>query len=228
VTGSAPPGADPFALHRAGERGVHDRRGLGAAGVIAGLVHAGERVLVVVADAPLRAEGLAGRFGGFDLVAWPALERDAGIADAYRHVVALDPPPAPALLLAAAGAGHLHLAWGEAELALAARINARDHDLRPALIELYRALRDAGECAGPGLLDLLGGTAVRPRPPRLAGRLLRILDELGLAVVDRERAAVSIPGAATTDLERSTAFRTFAARYREGERCLSLATPRAA
>jgi single-stranded-DNA-specific exonuclease len=228
VTGGAPPGADPFALGRAGERTVHDRRGLGAAGVIAGLVHAGERVLVVAADAPLRADGLAGRLGGFDLVAWPALEREAGIADAYRHVVALDPPPAPALLLAAAGAGHLHLAWGEAELALAARINARDHDLRPALVELYRALRDAGGGAGAALLDLLEGPAARPRPPRLAGRLLRILAEIGLAVVDREHAAVSVPVAAPTDLERSTTFRTYAARYREGERCLSLATPRAA
>jgi single-stranded-DNA-specific exonuclease len=228
VTGAPPAGPDPFALARSGEREIHDRRGLGAAGVIAGLVHAGERVLVVAADAPLRAAGMAGRLGGFDLVAWPALERGAARADAYPHVVALDPPPAPALLLAAAGAGHLHLAWGDAELALAARLNARDHDLRPQLVELYRALRDAGEPAGEALLDLLGGPGARPRPARLAGRLLRVLAELGLAEVDRERAAVRVPSAAPTELERSIAFRTYAARYREGERCLSLVTPRAA
>ncbi len=75
-----------------GRREVRERRGRGIAATIAGLVAAGEPVLVLAADAAARERHLRERLGGFALCSYAALVRNPGVADATAHVVLLDPP----------------------------------------------------------------------------------------------------------------------------------------
>jgi single-stranded-DNA-specific exonuclease len=179
-----------------------DRRGGGAAGTIAALVASGEPVLVACADARRRRTHLEGRLGGFDVVAWQALERDPGLGERYAHVVALDPPAADTQ--AALIDERFTLVWGEAETAYALRAHEAGYDLRPVAGAVYRALRDA---------PLAAAVAAAPAPAA-AGRALRVLAELGLVRVDT-RGASLLP-AARTDLERSAAFRAYTTRLAEG------------
>jgi single-stranded-DNA-specific exonuclease len=186
---------------------VRDRRSGGIAGTIAALVHTGEPVLVVCADAAARRRHLSGRIGGFGIVSWDALAGDPALADGFRHLVALDPPSHPehaALLEAHGAAGVTHLAWGEPELRFAVDVLDRDLALRPGLAGAYRALRE-GQRLPVALAD---------RPPAVAGRMLRVLAELGLVEPDED--GVRVPPAERTDLERSATFRRAAARHAEG------------
>ena len=116
---------------------------------VAGLVHTGEPVLVVVADAALRARQLAPIVGGLRLCSHAALRADPGLADG-AHVVVIDPPATPAAavdLLAGAAGRTVHLAWGRDELDWTAQLHEREHELRAPLSAIYRALR-ALETAG--------------------------------------------------------------------------------
>jgi single-stranded-DNA-specific exonuclease len=199
----APPAPEP-----------RDRRGGGIAGTIAALVASGEPVLVVCADTARRIEHLSGRLGGFALCSYAALERDPGLVGRYAHVVALDPAPHSHLQ-----GWTTHLAWGDPELRFAQHVFAELHALRAPLEAVYRALR-----ARPD--DLEGALAARPAA--LAGRVLRVLHELGLVVLDRESFTAVVPPAQRTDLGASAAFRAYEARRAEGERWLRIATPAAA
>jgi single-stranded-DNA-specific exonuclease len=202
--------------------GIRDRRGLGVAGTIVSLVASGEPVLVACADATLRARHLQGRLGGFALVSHDALCADPALAAPYAHLVVLDPPDGAAAEagVLAAGAGRtIHLAWGEAELRLAVHVLERRYGLRPALVELYRALRS-------GDADLDGVLA--PYGPALAGRLLRVLVELGLVAVDRDTRRAIVLESQRTDLERSAAFQGSERRLREGVAWLTSASAKAA
>ena len=78
------------------ERSLRDKLGIGVAGLLGDLVATGEPVLVVAAHAPHRARALQSRVGGFAVTSWAALEDDPGLARAFPHVVALDPPAQPA------------------------------------------------------------------------------------------------------------------------------------
>jgi single-stranded-DNA-specific exonuclease len=208
-----------------------DRRGQGIAGTVADAVATGEAVLVVCADVLCRMRGLRGRLGGFALCSWAALEREPGLAPGFRHLIALDPPAHrhQANLLEATGVGGFtHLAWGEPELRFALHINEREYGLRAALAALYRTLRDRDGAAGEELETVLRADPDRPRSPALAGRLLRVLVELRLVSLDRERAAVRLTAAGRTALERSPAFRAYEHRREDGQRYLSRATARAA
>lgn len=203
---------------------VRDARGTGIAGTLGALVATGEPVLVLAACAERRRRALTGRLGGFALCSWTDLERDPGPAAGVAHLVALDPPACAAeeAALQRVQAGRTtHLAWGSPELRFSEDVLEHDAVTRPALLALYRALRDA---PGAPLADVLteGRTAVH------GGRLLRVLDELGLVVVDREAGRASVPAAEHTDLERSAAFRAYAARREEGLRWLSRWSARAA
>lgn len=198
----------------AGRRAVVDRRGAGIAGTIAALVATGEPVTVVAADAPTRARQLEGRIGGFRLVSEHAAERDAGLLADARHVVLLDPPahPATQAILEAGTSGQMaHRAWGEAELRFAGHVHLHLHTLRDPLAEVYRALR-----AGADLEQALRGSGDRPRHPVLAGRLLAVLGEAGLADVDLDGFRARLLDAGPVDLERSACFAGCAARLREG------------
>jgi single-stranded-DNA-specific exonuclease len=215
-------------LGAAESRALIDARGGGIAGLLGDLVASGAPVLAVAAHAGQRAVVLADRVGGFALTSWAALERDPAGAAGYEHVVAID-PPAHAHLGALArrlpGEGWTHLAWGDAERELARRVLTWELDLRPQLAELYRALRAARNGAagadapagGERLAAILRGGGTQPRSGTLAGRLLRVLAELGLARVDAAPLAVRLPDApARTELERSPAFRAYALRLADG------------
>jgi single-stranded-DNA-specific exonuclease len=184
-------------------------------------VHTGEPVLVVCADALLRRRQLAGRLGGFAVCSYDALQSAPELADAYPHVVALDPPPHPdqeALLRRGGSDRMAHLAWGPPELRCAREILDRDLALRPSLTGAYRALRDGSDVA-----------ALASLPAHAAGRLLRVLVELGLVEVD-DAGGIAVPPARRTELERSPTFRRAADRHAEGLAWLTSAsaTPRAA
>jgi single-stranded-DNA-specific exonuclease len=203
-----------------GGRTVRDARGSGIAGLLGDLVTSGEPVLVLCAHAEHRAAALGDRVGGFAVTTWAALEDDPALAAAYVHVVALDPPAYAhqrALPRDLPGRGWAHLAWGAAEVEFARRVHAWETDLRAPLGAVYRALRDAGRGGGETLEALLRGSGAPPRTGALAGRLLRVLCELGLVELERAplRATVrAAPG--RTELERSAAFRAYERRLREG------------
>jgi single-stranded-DNA-specific exonuclease len=212
----SPPGPDPA-------EGVEiDNRGKGIAALITMLLASGEEVLVVVADALARARHLEGRLGGFALVAYAALARDPALARGCRHVVALDPPTTEAARRLAAATA---LAWGPAELRFAAHIHEREYGLRSSLAAGYRALRDRGSAAGGELETILRGEAPSPEG---AGRLLRILTEVGLVALDLERAEVTVTERRRVTLEHSAAYRHYQQLRQDGLRYLGLTTAQAA
>jgi single-stranded-DNA-specific exonuclease len=175
-----------------------------------------------------RRRHLDGRLGGFALVSWQALERDPGLAAGFAHLIALDPPACgrqERLLLAGPPGRLTHLAYGAEELRFSMDVHEHDYDLRDALAAVYRALRDA---PGDGLEAALRGPGSPPRSAAHTGRLLRVLVELGLAQLDREARTVRVPPARRTELERSAAYRSYAARLEEGRRWLTSESARAA
>jgi single-stranded-DNA-specific exonuclease len=212
--------------------GARDARGTGIAGVLADLVASGEPVLAVVAHAPHRARSLRGRLGGFAVCSWAALEDDPELASPFAHLVAVDPPSHPRLphlLERPSGGPRAHLAWGEPELRFAQRIHEWDFALREPLTALYRALRGAGTVRGEALEAVLRGEGPQPRSAALAGRLVRVLTELDLVVLDREGPALRIAETqARTQLERSAAFRAYHQRLEDGQRYLTSETTRQA
>ena len=216
---SAPPARDLAAAVAAVAHAGHirDVRGTGIAGLLADLVATGEPVLAVTAHAGHRAQALAGRAGGFAVCSWAALADEPSLAAHYGHVVALDPPShgrglallAEGLEPSSAGAW-THLAWGDPELAFAQRIHQWDYALRDPLTALYRHLRRAGEARGEACEAALRGEGPQPRTPALAGRLVRVLLELDLVVLDRSGPALRVvESPARTALERSPAFRAY-------------------
>ncbi len=211
---------------------ARDARGTGIAGVLADLVASGEPVLAVVAHAPHRARVLRGRLGGFAVCSWAALEADPELAAPFAHLVAVDPPGDGRLLRLLerpSGAPKAHLAWGEPELRFAQRIHQWDFALREPLTALYRALRGAGTARGEALEAMLRGEGPQPRSAALAGRLVRVLTELDLVVLDREGPALRIAETqARTQLERSAAFRAYHQRLEDGQRYLTSDTIRQA
>ena len=210
--------------------GARDARGSGIAGLLADLVAAGEPVLAIVAHAPHRARALRGRVGGFAICSWAALEDAPELAAPFAHLVAVDPPGDPgALALLEQGAGRAHLAWGEQELRFARRVHEWNFALRDPLAALYRALRGLGHARGEAFEAVLRGEGSQPRSAALAGRLVRVLTELDLVVLDREGPALRIVGQpARTALERSAAFRAYHRRLEDGRRFLSSDTHRQA
>jgi single-stranded-DNA-specific exonuclease len=207
-----------------------DARHSGIAGLLADLVASGEPVLAVVAHAPHRARALRGRIGGFAVCSWAALEDDPELAAPFAHLVAVDPPSSArllGLLERPSGGPKAHLAWGEPELRFAQRIHEWDFALREPLTALYRALRGAGTARGEALEAVLRGEGPQPRSAALAGRLVRVLTELDLVVLDREGPALRMAEApARTALERSPAFRAYHQRLEDGLTYLTSETTR--
>jgi hypothetical protein len=98
-----------------------------------------------------------------------------------------------------------------------------EYGLRASLAALYRALRARGRVTGEELGRLLRGNGAHGRPARLAGRLIRVLAELELVSLDRDLPALEVADAQRTSLERSAAYRVYAARYEDGRRYLNSA-----
>lgn len=209
------------------ERIVLDRRGESPVAVLADAVAGGGDVLAVCADVPRRIEGLRERVGGFSLASYADLEQDPWLAEGYEHLVGLDPPSSESLSgLLRAGCGFAHLAWGEPELRFAEQMHELEYGLRTSLVALYRSLRLQRRVAGEELERLLRGDGPHGRPARLAARLIRVLAELELVSLDRDLPALAIANESHTALERSTAYRVYAARYEDGRRFLNSLTPR--
>ncbi|WP_354702306.1 RecJ-like ssDNA exonuclease [Paraconexibacter sp. AEG42_29] len=222
-------GRDPWpGAAVAGGTPVRDRRGHGAAGTIAALVASGTGpVLVAVAATSVRAPALARLVDGVGVAGWAQLEADPALAAGHAHLVVLDPPADPALLAAVTtGCPDLmaHLAWGPDELGFSLHVHTVLHQLREPLAAVYRALRDGTSCH-----DALRGDDASPRDPVLAGRLLRVLAEAGLADVDVDSLqAKLLPIAGRVDLELSATHRVCVQRLGQGDRWLTSARPKAA
>ena len=87
---------------------------------------------------------------------------------------------------------------------------------------MYRALRAAGGGEGEALEALLRGDGPQPRSATLAGRLVRVLVELGLVHLDRAGPALElVDSPPRTALERSAAFRAYHRRLEDGLRFLT-------
>jgi single-stranded-DNA-specific exonuclease len=202
-----------------------------AAATLAELASSGASVLGLVADRPRRAPM---ERTGATLADYAELERDPELATRFEHVVLVDPPPFPhlerlAAAQAADGGGYLHPAWGEAERRFA--IAALEDQLarRGVLAGVFRDLRAAqgepggeGEGERPGLYEALRGSGAHPRGPEAAARCFAVLAELGLVqgAPERGRGDVGVVSSEGTDLERSTAYLAYGARFQEGLRYL--------
>jgi single-stranded-DNA-specific exonuclease len=194
------------------------------AAVIAELTSCDEGgVLAVVADVARRA-ALAGE--GVELADGFVLEAAPGLTGGFEHVVLVDPPPFERLerlaTLPSVEGGYLHLTWGESELRFARAMLDEQLARRPALIALFRDLREAGEVGGEALLAALRGRGPHPRGPETAARCFRVLSELDLTLGSPEAGGgtVGVVSSEGTELERSAAFRAYGARHQEGLRYL--------
>jgi hypothetical protein len=172
---------------------------------------------------------LAERGRGLALADWAALSRHPDLAREFKHVVLIDPPPFPHLEAAAfGGSGYLHRAW-EQRLGFALHVHRAEWGLADALRALYAELRDADpQPRGERLVEVLAGAGPHPRTPELAGRCVRVLEELGLVApegdgVEAER-SLGVVSSESTRLERSAAYLSYKARHEEGERFLSRQT----
>jgi hypothetical protein len=155
---------------------------------------------------------------------WAALEDDPRLAAPFTHVVAIDPPSRPPFDHPS-GAGWTHLAWGEPELDFSAHIHEWDFALRDPLTALYRALRVlGGKARGEACESVLRGEGPQPRSAALAGRLVRVLTELGLADFSDGNPHPALTVAESpqrTALERSAAYRAYQRRLEDGRRYLT-------
>lgn len=164
---------------------------------------------------------------------YAALERAPSLASEFAHVVLVDPPSSPYCERLASSPvdgwsaegghpGYLHEAWGPGEVSAAIAALEAQMARRPALVGVFRDLREAGEATGEGLLDALQGGGNRLRGPEAAARCFRVLSELNLVRGAPEGGAgtVGVVSSEGTELERSAAFRAYSARYEEGKRYL--------
>jgi single-stranded-DNA-specific exonuclease len=244
-----------LALPDGPRRAVRDRRGQGIAGVAGDLLASGESLLVVCADVARRRSGLEALIAGLTTLSadtvhldcptgggggpalpvcsWTALAARPGLAAGYTHVVALDPPAhadADTLLgslPAPDGGGFAHLAWGAAEADFALGVARAALDLRPALVGLYRELREQ-PVAGADLERLLRGDGQHPRAPEVAARMVRVLREIGVVAYEHDGAghpACRVLQAPKTALELSAAHRAYMARLADAERRLGTSVP---
>jgi single-stranded-DNA-specific exonuclease len=212
---------EPTPLGAPAERLVIDRSDESPLAVLAdALATCGTgRVLAVCAEVPLRLPGLSSRAGGFALTSYAGLEQLAG---EFEHLVALDPPSCErAGALLRAHRGFTHLAWGQPELRFAEQMHELEYGLRTPLVSVFRALRDRGTVAGEELERLLRGEHPHGWPARLAGRVVRVLVELELVSLDSDLPALTLVGTASTELDRSPAFRAYTRRYEDGRQFLS-------
>jgi single-stranded-DNA-specific exonuclease len=193
------------------------------AAVIGELASCGGGVLALLADL---AHHSSLACDGATLADYAELARHPDLADAFEHVVLVDPPPFVHLEELASrsesATGFLHRVWGDFEWRRARR--ALDDQLarRDALIAVFRGLRDLNEAGGEALRQALDGDGERPRGPETTARCVRVLAELGLIewATDRDLGTVRVVSSERTDLERSAAFRAYSARHEEGRRFL--------
>jgi single-stranded-DNA-specific exonuclease len=178
-------------------------------------------VLAFVADADAEARR-ALNVAGAELVDPEGLERHPHLARGFGHVVLFDPPAFPHLQrflsLSSAEGGFLHLVWGPSEHRFALAALSRQLARRPAVAELYRALRETGEVSAGRLFEALRRCDSGLRGPEAAARCFRVLVELELVrgAPDAGHGSVRVVSSEKTELERSAAYRAYGARHQEG------------
>ncbi len=211
------------------------RRGLLERAVNPARFGAGQAVACSRCSADQSAEDLAEvalAAGGVVLIDWSILVRDPYIGEGFEHVLCVDPPAFEAeRLVAKLGDGFVHLAWGAREVELALRIHDREWEMREGLAQTYRELRDAtsgGPLSGSPLRQLLQGEGPHHRSAESAGRRLQVLGELNLVAGELSGGVggLGVVSSGRTELERSTAFRAYSARYEEGRRYLQKSKPK--
>jgi single-stranded-DNA-specific exonuclease len=170
------------------------------------------------------AVGALSDHAGLALCDWSVLRLDPSLSARFPHVVLVDPPPFPQLEdLVGNGDGYLHRCWAEQDLALALRVHDAEWDTRPALGEVFRALRgeDGGVAEGDRLIEILAGLGRFPRAPESAGRCVRVLEELGLITrPSGDGHQLRVVSSERTELERSAAYVAFRDRHEEGTQFL--------
>jgi single-stranded-DNA-specific exonuclease len=214
-------------------RPPRDSRGQGFTGIVGDLLSSGESVLVAVADVARRRDSLESLVAGLspdglDVVAWETLAAHPDLAASFDHLVALDPPPGGAAdpLVTSGAARHTHLAWGGPEAEFALAFWRYQLDLRPALTEAFRALRE-GEPADRALC----GNGNHARSPEHCALLLAVLRELELieyTATGDGGPTCKVLQAARTELERSRTYRDCAERLAAIEHALQNELPAAA
>jgi single-stranded-DNA-specific exonuclease len=104
-------------------------------------------------------------------------------------------------------------------------IHEWDFALRDPLTAAYRALRGFGTVRGEACETVLRGEGPQPRSAALAGRLVRVLLELGLVdFSDGDPTHTTLKAAESpqrTALERSAAYRAYQRRLEDGRRYLT-------
>jgi len=223
----------PVLGHASGSAGAPpvDRRGEGFAGVAGDLLTSGEPVLVAVADVPRRRAALENLVAGLAadgmaVVAWGSLADRPALAEDFVHLVALDPPPGGATDPLLGAAPRAHLAWGPAEAEFALAAARAELELRPALADTYRALRDLPDGYSPQQLEAaLRGRGRYPRGGTACARLVRVLSELGLTALDPVGRTCELPAATRTELARSPSYREAGERLAAIERALAAELP---
>jgi single-stranded-DNA-specific exonuclease len=162
-----------------------------------------------------------------------ALERSPSLAGEFEHVVLADPPssvrqdrlagcPVDGWSGMSGHPGYVHEAWEDGGAAQALAALEEQLARRPALIGLYRDLREAGEAGGESLLEALRGSGPHPRGPEAAARCFRVLADLDLVRGKTQggEGVVGVVSSEDTDLESSAAFRAYGDRHQEGLRYL--------
>jgi single-stranded-DNA-specific exonuclease len=164
---------------------------------------------------------------------YQALERSPSLPGEFVHVILVDPPssvrqerlasaPLDGWSAEAGHPGYVHEAWEKGSASLAFAELEEQLARRPALIRLYRDLRDVGEVGGDGLLEALRGSGPNPRGPEAAARCFRVLTDLDLVRGEPQggEGVVGVVSSEGTDLDKSEAFRAYGDRHREGLRYL--------
>lgn len=197
-----------------------DRRDASAVQVLRAAQAAGREVIAYASDPGRRAAQLRA-LGFMGTVAGPAdLESAVAVVDAACGlVVCVDPPldPRGGAVLAATPI-ECWWTWSEAELTFSVHVLEREFALRPAMVALFRALRDAsGPVPALALPSLLAD-----QPAAAIGRGLRVLTELGLADAGEPLTQVALrPGAGAVDADASPSFRAGAAIVEEAHRWIA-------
>jgi hypothetical protein len=140
--------------------------------------------------------------------------------------VALDPPPGGATDPLLRAGPTAHMAWGPAEAEFALQVNRAELDLRPALADAYRRLRElAPDAEADAIEAAIAGDGRYPRTPRACGRIVEVLTELELIELSLDPLACRVLEAGRTDLERSSTYRVCAERLATIERALAPELP---
>ncbi len=204
---------------------------------------AGESALATKRCAPTAVERLIDCKPGDGLVAFidhEVAESSPEVLEQFEHIVMLDPPynetRLNAILCAGSsrsGDGFAHLLWGADEVRFTERVVEQELGLRAPTGAIYRCLADSEVREHAGSLDLAElmviteGSGSHPRAPRLIGRCLRVLSELGLIQVTGDGLAATSTfnekAPSAPDLERSKTFEMYGKLYQESSRFLKVA-----